>query len=44
MLRNVQEVLGNKEYKVGAFYQNKGSMPAAANRLQVSRLMVAPLR
>jgi outer membrane protein assembly factor BamD len=34
MLRNVQEVLGNKEYKVGSFYQNKGSMPAAANRLQ----------
>ena len=34
ILRNIQEVLGNKEYKVGAFYQNKGSMPAAANRLQ----------
>src|SRR3954469_24007162 len=34
MLRNVQEVLGNKEYKVGSYYQNKGSMPAAANRLQ----------
>src|SRR5213082_1222367 len=34
MLRNVQEVLGNKEYKVGSFYYNKGSMPAAANRLR----------
>src|SRR5436305_15043213 len=34
ILRNIQEVLGNKEYKVGAFYQNKGSMPEAANRLQ----------
>jgi outer membrane protein assembly factor BamD len=34
ILRNIQEVLGNKEYKVGSFYQNKGSMPAAANRLQ----------
>ncbi len=34
MLRNVQEVLGDKEFKVGTFYHNKGSMPAAANRLQ----------
>src|SRR3954470_24234869 len=33
-LRNVQEVLGDKEYRVGAFYHNKGSMPAAANRLR----------
>ena len=34
ILRNVQEVLGDKEYRVGAFYHNKGSMPAAANRLR----------
>ncbi|MBZ5727158.1 MAG: outer membrane protein assembly factor BamD [Acidobacteriia bacterium] len=34
MLRNVQEVLADSEYKVGTFYQRKGSFPAAANRLQ----------
>jgi len=34
MLRNVQEVLADKEYKVGIFYGHKGSFPAAANRLQ----------
>jgi outer membrane protein assembly factor BamD len=34
MLRNVQEVLADKEYKVGIFYGHKGSYPAAANRLQ----------
>jgi outer membrane protein assembly factor BamD len=34
MLRNIQEVLAEKEYKVGAFYHTKGSMPAAANRFQ----------
>src|SRR5262249_5516912 len=34
MLRNVQEVLANKEFKVGMFYHHKGSMNAAANRLQ----------
>ena len=34
MLRNVQEVLGDKEMKVGTFYHTKGSMPAAANRLR----------
>src|ERR1041384_6689656 len=34
LLRNIQEVLGDKEYKVGSFYHTKGSMPAAANRLQ----------
>jgi outer membrane protein assembly factor BamD len=34
MLRNIQEVLGDKEYKVGMLYFKKGSMPAAANRLQ----------
>jgi outer membrane protein assembly factor BamD len=34
MLRNIQEVLGDKEFKVGFFYHHKGSMPAAANRLQ----------
>jgi outer membrane protein assembly factor BamD len=34
-LLDVQEVLGDAEYKVGAFYHNaKGSYPAAANRLQ----------
>ncbi len=33
MLRNTQEVLGEKEFRTGAFYHNKGSFPAAANRL-----------
>jgi len=32
-LRNVQEVLAEKEYKTGEFYHDKGSFPAAANRL-----------
>jgi outer membrane protein assembly factor BamD len=34
MLRNIQEVLADKEFKVGFFYHHKGSLPAAANRLQ----------
>ncbi len=34
MLRNVQEVLADSEYKVGVFYQHKGAFPASANRLQ----------
>jgi outer membrane protein assembly factor BamD len=34
MLRNIQEVLADKEYRVGLLYYKKGSMPAAANRLQ----------
>ena len=34
MLRNIQEVLADGEYKTGIFYHNKGSYPAAANRLQ----------
>jgi outer membrane protein assembly factor BamD len=34
MLRDVQEVLADKEYKTGEFYHKKGSFPAAANRLQ----------
>jgi outer membrane protein assembly factor BamD len=33
MLRNVQEVLGEKEFRTGAYYHTKGSYPAAANRL-----------
>jgi outer membrane protein assembly factor BamD len=33
MLRNVQEVIGEKEFMTGAFYHTKGSYPAAANRL-----------
>src|SRR5215831_18331187 len=32
-LRNIQEVLADKEYRVGHFYYHKGSMPSAANRL-----------
>src|SRR5712692_5735515 len=32
-LRNIQEVLAMGEYKTGMFYHNKGSYPAAANRL-----------
>src|SRR5262249_27802849 len=34
MLRNIQEVRGDKESGVGLLYNKKGSMPAAANRLQ----------
>ena len=34
MLRNVQEVLADGEYRTGLFYRGKGSYPAAANRLQ----------
>ena len=33
MLRDTQEVLGQKEFLTGAFYHTKGSYPAAANRL-----------
>jgi outer membrane protein assembly factor BamD len=34
-LLDVQEILGEEEFKVGSFYHNaKGSYPAAANRLQ----------
>lgn len=33
-LRNIQEVLASGEYKTGMFYHNKGSYPAASNRLQ----------
>ncbi|MFI5357887.1 MAG: outer membrane protein assembly factor BamD [Opitutales bacterium] len=33
MLRNIQEVLGDKEYRVGYFYYHKGSFAPAANRL-----------
>ncbi len=32
-LRNVQEVLADKEFLVGQFYYKKGSMASAANRL-----------
>jgi outer membrane protein assembly factor BamD len=34
MLRNIQEVLAEHEYRTGVFYRTKGSFPAAANRLQ----------
>ncbi len=34
LLRNIQEVLAESEYRVGYFYYNKGSYPASANRLQ----------
>ncbi|MCC6859527.1 MAG: outer membrane protein assembly factor BamD [Bryobacterales bacterium] len=34
MLRNIQEVLAEGEFRTGAFYHTKGSYPAAANRLQ----------
>jgi len=33
-LRNIQEVLAQAEYRVGEFYHQRGSFPAAANRLQ----------
>ena len=34
LLRNMQEVLAEGEFRRGAFYNTKGSHPAAANRLQ----------
>jgi outer membrane protein assembly factor BamD len=34
LLRNIQEAIGEAEYRVGFFYRKKGSNPAAANRLQ----------
>ena len=33
-LRGIQEVLADKEYKVGYFYHQKGAFPSAANRMQ----------
>src|SRR5881296_1356586 len=33
-LRDIQEVLGQREFVVGNLYHHKGSFPAAANRLQ----------
>jgi outer membrane protein assembly factor BamD len=37
LLRNIQEALGDAEFRVGDFYHKKGSNPAAANRF--SRLV-----
>ncbi len=34
MLRNIQEVIAEGEYRVGEFYFKKGSFPSAANRLE----------
>lgn len=34
LLRNIQEVIAEGEFRVGTFYYNKGSFPASANRLQ----------
>ncbi len=34
MLRDIQEVLADREFKVGDLYHKKGSFPASANRLQ----------
>ena len=34
LLRNIQEILAEKEFRVGSFYNSKGSNPAASNRLQ----------
>lgn len=34
LLREIQEVIAEGEYRVGSFYHTKGSNPAAANRLQ----------
>jgi len=33
MLRNIQEVEADKEFRTGDFYHHRGSFPAAANRL-----------
>jgi outer membrane protein assembly factor BamD len=35
VLRNIQEVLGEGEYRVGAFYHQKGNWAASSNRLQM---------
>jgi outer membrane protein assembly factor BamD len=32
-LRNIQEVIADKEFRTGDFYHHRGSFPAAANRL-----------
>jgi outer membrane protein assembly factor BamD len=34
LLRQIQEILAEHEFRVGRFYHNKGSFPSAANRLQ----------
>lgn len=34
MLRNIQEILADREFKVGELYRKKGSFPASANRFQ----------
>ncbi|MGA3240421.1 MAG: outer membrane protein assembly factor BamD [Bryobacteraceae bacterium] len=34
MLRDIQEILADREYKVGDLYYKKGSFPASANRFQ----------
>jgi outer membrane protein assembly factor BamD len=34
LLRNIQEALGDREFKIGDFYHTKGALPAAAARLQ----------
>jgi outer membrane protein assembly factor BamD len=34
LLRNIQEAIAEGEFRVGNFYHNKGSHPAASNRLQ----------
>ncbi len=34
MLRNIQEVIAEGEYRVGEFYHKKASFPSAANRLE----------
>jgi outer membrane protein assembly factor BamD len=34
LLRNIQEVEAEAEFKVGSFYHNRGTNPSAANRLQ----------
>jgi outer membrane protein assembly factor BamD len=36
LLRNIQEVLADREFKVGDYYYKKGSYPAAANRLEAT--------
>ena len=34
LLRNIQEAIGEGEFRVGFYYHKRGSNPAAANRLQ----------
>ncbi len=44
MLRQVQEVLADKEFRNGDFYHHKGSFPAAASRFDYCHQAVSALQ